>query len=283
MTKFFIFPLLLSISLLSSGQSILWKVSGNGLKKPSYLFGTIHIKDKRVFDFGKVVYRKLKSCETFAMELTPSAENLKAISQGMMLSNGQTLKDLYSADEYQLLADTLKKYTGMPIMLFNTMRPVALSTLLMDAKMKKDMDSELDMHLYNYAKEKGLETVGIETAEEQLVALEAMSPAYALDVFKTFGKYDSLFNKMINLYLDANLDELYRLLVEDETSGFDTDQLLDVRNIRMADRIGKMAQDKPVFAAFGAGHLAGKNGVIALLKKQGYTVTPIPTKNKSKK
>lgn len=269
--------LFLSLSVIASGQSVFWEISGNGLKKCSYLYGTIHIKDKRVFDFGKGVYKKLRLCETFAMELTPDPQSLAAITKGMMLKDGKTLKDLYTEEEYQLIADTLKKYTGMPIKMFNTMHPVTLSTMLMDVKLKKDMDEALDLHFYNYAKEKGLKIKAIETVDEQLNALDAMSPELALDAFKSLSKYDELFDRMIILYVKADLERLYKMIVEEENNGFETDELLDNRNVRMANRISAMAKEGPVFAAIGAGHLPGEHGVIELLRQKGYTVKPIKT------
>lgn len=278
MRSFFISSLLLSLSIITNAQSVFWEISGNGLKKNSYLFGTIHIQDKRVFDLNKSVYKKLKSCNTFAMELTPDAKSLAAITKGMMLKDGQTLKDLYSEEDYQLIADTLKKYTGMPIAMFNTMHPVVLSTMLMDVKLNKDMKEPLDLHFYKYAKEKGLETVALETVDEQLNALDAMTPEYALDAFKSLSKYDTIFNQMIELYLTADLDKLHQMMVEDEASGFNTDELLDKRNVTMVDRIDEIAKKGSVFAAVGAGHLPGEQGVIELLRKKGYTVQPLKTK-----
>lgn len=277
-SRFLISSLFLFLTFFGHGQSVFWEISGNGLKDKSYLYGTIHIKDKRIFQFNKGVYKKLHSCETFAMELTPDPKSIAAVAKGMMLKDGKTLKDLYTEEEYQLIADTLKKYTGMPISLFNTMHPVALSTMLMDVKLKKDMNEALDIHFYNYAKEKGLTTKAIETVDEQLNALNAMTPEYALDAFISLSTYDSIFERMIELYLKADLKRLHEMMVEEENNGFETDELLDKRNVRMADRISEMARDNAVFAAVGAGHLPGNQGVIELLRQKGYTLKPLNTR-----
>src|SRR4051812_19040402 len=53
--------------------NLLWKISGNGLNKPSYLFGTMHLRDKRVFDFSDSVLVKLQECDAFAMEVIPDS------------------------------------------------------------------------------------------------------------------------------------------------------------------------------------------------------------------
>lgn len=267
--------LLLFSGFASHAQSVLWEISGNGLKKKSYLFGTIHIKDKRVFEFDKVLYKKLKSCKTFAMEITPDASNLAKITKGMMLEDGKTLKDIYSPEEYQLLSDTLKKYTGMPIMLFNTMKPMVLLSMVMESQMPSEKAEALDFHLYNYAKDKKLETLSIETPEEQIAAISNVTPDYVLKTFKEIASSDVPYEKMVKFYCSAELDSLYEYLQEEDSEGFSTEQLLDERNVRMAERIAKMAKDKPVFAAVGAGHLWGEMGVINLLKSEGFKVEPV--------
>lgn len=275
MLRFYLSTLLLSVSLLSQAQSVLWEISGNGLKKSSYLFGTVHIQDKRVFGFDDLLYKKLKSCKTYAMEITPDADNLASIAKGMMLPEGKTLKDIYSPEDYQLIADTLKKYTGMPIVLFNTMQPIVLSSMLTDAQLKKDMDAALDIHLYNYAKEHKLNTASIETVDEQIAAMGSISSGYVLETFKNVQAGDTTLNKILEHYCAARLDSLHHYLTEEDEEGFETEELLDNRNVRMADRIGEMAQEKPVFAAVGAGHLWGDKGVIALLREKGYQVEPV--------
>ena len=53
--------------------SLLWEISGNGLKKPSYLFGTMHVSDKLAFHLGDSFYTAIKSADVVALETNPES------------------------------------------------------------------------------------------------------------------------------------------------------------------------------------------------------------------
>ena len=52
-------------------QSLLWEVSGNGMRKPSYLYGTMHISGKLAFQLGDPFYDCIQSVDVVALELEP--------------------------------------------------------------------------------------------------------------------------------------------------------------------------------------------------------------------
>jgi uncharacterized protein YbaP (TraB family) len=65
------------------------------------------------------------------------------------------------------------------------------------------------------------------------------------------------------------------MMGEEESLGGYEDLLLVTRNKNWIPVMGEMMKTQPVFFAVGAGHLGGKNGVIALLRQEGYTVVPV--------
>jgi uncharacterized protein len=127
-------------------QSLLWKISGKGIKEPSYLFGTIHITDKRVFAFDSTVYKAMESSDALALEMVMDEISKEDVEKNMFLQKG-TLKDLFTVEEWALLEKTFKEKTGSSILLFNKMKPFFVYSQLTQASMSKDMPEALDMYL----------------------------------------------------------------------------------------------------------------------------------------
>ena len=88
-------------------------------------------------------------------------------------------------------------------------------------------------------------------------------------------KMEKQLEEMIVAYAKADLDQLLAMIKSDNTMMMFADELLDKRNVKMAERIEKFIKEKSTFSAVGAGHLPGANGIIALLKKEGYSVEPV--------
>src|SRR5215204_1704987 len=71
--------LLFLVTLIAYGQkdqpkkypSLFWEISGNGLAKPSYLFGTMHVSSKMVFHLSDSFYLALKNADVVALETNP--------------------------------------------------------------------------------------------------------------------------------------------------------------------------------------------------------------------
>lgn len=50
-------------------NTFLWRITGKGLSKPSYLYGTIHLQDRRLFQFSDSLYHFVETAEGFALEV----------------------------------------------------------------------------------------------------------------------------------------------------------------------------------------------------------------------
>lgn len=255
-------------------HTLLWQISGNGLAKPSYLYGTIHIKDKRVFEFNDSLLPDLKKVDAFAMEIALNDSNLQKIGKAAVLDNGKTLKDFFSAKDYQKLTIYLKD-KGYDIAMFEHYKPFALISVITMAQMKEDMPQSVDEYLYHQAKADNKQLLSIESVEEQVNALEGLSSKELMEMLVDSTEQQDL-EEMVQAYVNADLDKLSEMT--DGDGGMDkktSKKLLIDRNYVMADRIAAMAKQQTTFAAIGAGHLPGDKGVIALLRSKGYAVTPI--------
>lgn len=269
-----------------TNNSLLWEISGNGLKKSSYLYGTFHVRDKRVFQFDKVVLKKLKSCEVVTGELDMDMGAMmltlfKNINK-MFLPSGTKLKDLYDNDEdYEIVKNYIKDKLGIMSGMADSLQPIITSSMLEEgeAGFGNDYKYVLDDYFQKLGKMKGKEVKGLETIDEQLNALSNISQneqAEMLLATCTKKEDDEQFSSidMIELYCNQNITALDSLINGTGGAQF-SEELLFKRNQTMATRIDELIKTKTCFNTFGAAHLGGKLGIINLLSEMGYQVTPI--------
>jgi len=270
--------LFFAVLLQAGGSSLLWEISGNGLASPSYLFGTIHIRDSWVFKLDRTLFDRMSACRTFASEIRFDDSFREKAVELMSLPGGRTLRDRFSPRDYRLIAVKLRQMTGFDIALFDRLKPVTLMALAVQQNMTNDTDLTLDEFLSKKAGEKGLELLGLETVEEQSETLTSLPDASVLRFFRqydraTVRKYIAV---MVETYCAGDVDALYSLGVESEEMDPDfTARVLTDRNVRLTGRMIAVMTDRPVFTAVGAAHLGGPGGMIDLLRNRGFTVLPV--------
>ncbi len=268
--------LFMSLNLLNS-QSLLWKITGNGLKEPSYLYGTIHIQDKRAFAFDDTVLTLFKTCKAYAMELNPEKIDPAELKKFMIMKK-HSLKDLLSEDDYRKLDEYLKEKTGTGAILYNKTKPFFIQSQVMQLTMPKDMDDALDMYFFKFAKQNGMEVLGIEKLKEQLEAVNKITlkdqAKMLMESLKDTTNVN--FEELLQAYRSADLKKLSELMKDTTLPQNFEEAFLVKRNKRMAKRIAKFVKKQPTFNAIGAAHLPGEKGVINLLRKKGFTVEPVP-------
>lgn len=279
-------------------NSLLWRIDGNGLQQPSYLYGTMHSRDERVHNLGDSVMLKLDACNAVALEIVTDQMGMKDMLQAMsqMYMKDTTLQDLYAeADDYRKVKSYVLKKIGIMGFLYNVekIKPLFLSSMLdemeQEEQSKKSNNLLLDMYFQQTGKEKGKQLIGIETIEEQMAALDQMplriQAEMLLDQVNNAGKYDTIGQAMIQYYAEENLDALLQLYEGEKdvmTESFDQ-AIVVHRNRNMSARMDSFMRLQPTFTAVGALHLPGKEGVINLLRQKGYTVQPVYSPNKMPK
>lgn len=268
---------------LAQGNALLWEISGNGLKDTSYLFGTIHIRDKRVFDLGDSTYYAIKRTRALYGELNlqDKAEMKKHASE-LMMPSGTTLESLLSAQDYKLVKKYCKKHIGIYALLINKIRPIYISAVISEDLLPKEEKKPLDLYLQDYAAKLGNTVGGIETFEEQLAVVNIISlqeqADMLVDQINNIDEEKKLMEHMLQLYLSESLDQLEALVEEDTLSQEFNEAVLDARNKVMLARMEIQMNLQPTFFAVGAAHLAGEKGLVFLLRKQGYIVRPVKRK-----
>ncbi|MBS1772396.1 MAG: TraB/GumN family protein [Bacteroidetes bacterium] len=261
-------------------NSLLWKISRKDMKSASYLFGTIHLICKEDYVWTKPMQAGLSDCKEICFELDLDDPNMMMeVAKGMISTDGKSLKDYFSDSDYVLLTKYVKDSLKMDISLFQQMKPVALETLFASSSPSCESPQSYENNIMQIAQKSNREITGLESVSEQLDLFDNLpADSVVKDIMSVIkGKQDdkSEYRKMVTAYKKQDLQQLYKLISESEQIDKELSSFLDVRNEKWIPRIIEKMDRTSVFFAVGAGHLPGKNGVIALLRKAGYTVTPV--------
>ena len=261
-------------------DALLWEISGNGLAQPSYLFGTIHLLCPDDIKITEAIKNAMSDAKQLVLELDLDEPGvMNAMQQAAMMTDGTTLNDLLSEEEYEKVGKYLQDSLSIPIQALNTMKPIMLSTL-MYLDVLDCQPGSYEMNLTQLAQDQDKEVLGLEVVEDQVKAfdfipLEEQSD-YLVEAIEQYDKTISEISSMIEAYKNGQLSRLNDLTQESmkEMKGAE-EALLTSRNQKWIPSIENMAKEQATFFAVGAGHLGGAQGVIALLREQGYTVEAI--------
>lgn len=268
-------------------NALLWKISGKDLPTPSYLYGTIHIIGKDDFFMTDSTRAFLDRARLVTFEINmEDMMSLPAQLSLMMKSfmgDGKSLKDLITEEEYTLVKNHFDKM-GLPLFLFERMKPMFLTVfagmdMSPDAMSTGEMVS-YEMKILDIARAQNKEIGGLETAEYQMSMFDSIpyetQARMLVESIRSTGTGSEEFDEMLNLYKNQDINGMITMMRADEEGiGGYEDMLLVTRNKNWIPVMGEMMMKQPTFFAVGAGHLGGEMGVVALLRKEGYTVVPV--------
>lgn len=272
--------LLLAISLNLKGQheknySLLWRIDGNGLKSPSYLFGTMHVKDARAFNFSDSVLYAIEKTDYFALELQPDSMLNNVFNK--YFEDDQTFKHLFDDNEYEKLNKRFKEEKGFDLDKLNIKNPILIRSLLTPSTSKPDdKQTFVDAYLYGIAKTLQKKVFGLEKVEDQtdifFGASREEQKQELMEVLESNTEdYRRSLDYMTDVYSRGNIEEIQRMV---EQYGI-MDSIMIRRNRVMTNSMKRLMHQSPTFAAVGCAHLPGENGVIHMLRKEGYTVSKV--------
>jgi uncharacterized protein YbaP (TraB family) len=263
-------------------NTVLWRISGKGLKQPSYLFGTLHLKDRRVFNFTDSTYAAIENTDGFALELDPEKMSGDLINSFMTKDTSGFVKDELDKETYDRVRKKLESKFGSRIdRLTKRQLFLARHEWMNEISRPDDMQGFMDVYLYHIARQQGKWISGIEDIEDQMGLIDSeMNGALPDDLFPDIQNLKTSLNEMINIYLAGDINKIFQF-----AAGLDDEkrfELLNRRNQKMAFRIDSLLKHRTGFFAVGAAHLAGDTGLISLLQKIGYQVEPVFSSNKVK-
>lgn len=263
-----------------SYQGLLWQVEKGG--HSSYLFGTIHSDDARVTRLPAPVLKALQQSKRVYTEMDMDVASMMVLSAAMILPEGESLSDHVPAELIGKVEAAMNE-RGIPPELTQRFQPWAVMVTL--NMPEQDSGQFVDLVVIEQAKRADILHIGLETVQEQLELFEGMSRQEQLtmleDTVKHLDELDEMFEQMLQAYLARDLDALMRIS-EESMTGLDPEmvqrfmqKILYDRNQRMVKRMMPGLRQESIFVAVGALHLPGEGGMIDLLRKQGYKVSPV--------
>jgi uncharacterized protein YbaP (TraB family) len=265
-------------------HTLLWRISGKGITRPSFLFGTMHIlcaNDAMLSDSLKAV---IAECDEvyFEINLSDMSGMIKAM-QYMQMNGNEKLSDLLKPKDYARVKDYFTKHASMlPFGMLERFKPMLISGLIEEQGLGCQTTDGVELQIMKALKEQepkkpinGLETAAFQAGLFDSIPYEKQAKEL-VDYLDSMDENKKITQQLAALYTSQDLDGIQALSDKDdpEMSGY-MDLLLYNRNKKWAKELDGLLRSKSLLIAVGAGHLPGQQGVIELLRKEGYTVDPV--------
>lgn len=298
MKKVLTTALVLALTSMTASAQLLYKISGNGLEKPSYIIGTHHLANVGFVNQINGVTEALTETDQVYGELVwdtmTNIDSLKAVQNAMTLPAGKTIKDYLTPEEYKRLDAFMvaKMGTGLsnPMVAskMGNLTPMALVTqfqllLYMTKHMGEfDPSSTFDQYFQAQAKKNGLPCGGLETLQKQIDVLYKGKPmSRQVEELMCFIDNENFNSQMMedltSAFYAQNLETLKQVMDRKlggkcDSTPEEEDMLINNRNADWVAKMPGIMTSKPTFFAVGAAHLPGDKGVLQLLRNAGYTI-----------
>ena len=259
-------------------KTLLWKISGKGLSQPSYLFGTIHLMCPNEIKIHKVIKDKFEQTKSLYMEidLTDPSMASKAMKLMQMQDSNKLTKLL--GNKYDTVNQIFQSMAGFSMTPMNSIKPMLILSAILPALLGCQPVS-WESIFQKMALEKHMEIRGLETIKDQMDIFDSIPYQEQADILtKTILNKDSTkaeLKNMLLVYAKKDIEQMNMLTIMDDGLKKFENILLTRRNENWIPIISRQIEINPTFFAFGAGHLGGENGVIHLLRKDGYKVKPV--------
>ncbi len=267
-------------------QSLLWKISGNNLAKESYLYGTMHVSSKVAFRLDDVFYEALTKSDVVALESDPTtwmSNSYENMTAGNRYNNSYNSYGNFYENLFKLASPrdrAIRSFIRFDNSIIN-------GYLYRKSNGADNFEEEtyLDMFIYQAGKKQEKDIVGLEDFKESryLTTKASYNPVKKkIDVWlrKKYKEENGGYMLTEDAYRNRNLDLLDSIGEASNTQHFRKYMLYE-RNANMVEVLDSVMQEKSVFSGVGAAHLPGEQGMIEMLRRKGYTVTPLKSNQSS--
>ncbi len=278
---------LLLLGVQAANAQLLWKISGRGIGKPSYILGTHHAVPYTFCDtipglmkaFGEVEH-VVGEFDMLKMDaMTP--QQMQNMQKMMMMPADTTMASLFSDTQRDTLDAYLKNTLGANLQMLSSMKPM---TIMVTVQQKMLMElipdiaslTGIDKYMQTLAAEKGKQVGGLETMEYQLGLLYGSSLQDQADALLDMVRQSNskeLLQELTAAYKTQNLDTLWKIF-QDQMTELEYDALVKTRNLNWLEEMKVLLPTQSTLYVVGAGHLPGDAGMINLLRDAGYKVKP---------
>lgn len=231
----------------------------------------MHIRDDRAYQLCKGLYPLIMQADHFIgemdLDMRPAEMNLPQYD----------IHQFINTKAYKKLRDQLLKSFKFNLDQFSSLHPLMIMSIISTSVLQSEHVISLDEHLWEYAKQHGKPTGGLESYNEQLNILHSIEvgPLYRqlLAISRNPSSIRKHTDKSLELYINGKIHHLYKL---SKASMQDLrKKVIYERNRNMFSVIDHLDLSTQYFITVGAGHLSGRFGLLALLKKAGWKVKPI--------
>lgn len=281
------------LTITTAYAQLFYKIEGNNLAAPSYLFGTHHLAPTGFLDSVNGLAEALQSAETVVGEVDMTGNKMAMaleMQPYMTAPEDSTLSGIFSPERLDRLNNKFEQICSMPgvnLYTLNGMRPMAVTNIVTIGIFKKSMpdydaSGQIDSFIQDAGASMGKKIEALETPADQARILFTTQPlcVQAEDLAELLDDPDKALDyaqSMNKAYLAHNLPMLYKLSFEEDSAPEFRKALIDDRNHRWVEKLKNIFADSSAFVAVGALHLPGDNGLVQLLQSAGYTVTPLDT------
>ena len=271
-----------SLNTAANGKSLLWEVSSNGLSRPSYFFGTMHLMCAEDAELNETIQSLIKSVDLIYLEV--DMDNASELLTGILdlrKKSGTTLKSALPEEDYNKVKSFFESYQpSVPFSVLELQPPLMISSSLFELLLPCERKNGVEIKIIDEAYKEKKETKGLETIAFQSSIFDSIPyKDQAQDLVKSIDSLEKnrkAMAEMIQVYKEQDVEKLYSLSANEESSTSSyMELLLYKRNRNWVDQFPSIAKTGSTLFAVGAGHLGGEKGVLQLLKQQGYIVRPI--------
>ncbi|ASB48080.1 TraB/GumN family protein [Alkalitalea saponilacus] len=266
---------------MAQNNSLLYRVSGNGLEQPSWIYGTIHMICADDFFVSESVTEALKNSQKMVMELDMSDPQMMQKMQSLaMHPEMKNISDAMTPEEIEAFNNYLTSRFGAGLEQIGMMKPFVIASMLVMTQINCDRIESYENYFLTYAIQNELTIKGLETIEFQTGIFDNIP--YELQVKELVTMINdpekglAEFEQLVHCYKNQDINCLYEAIKESDSYIRDFEEiLLTERNKNWVPILEKTMASHQSFIAVGAGHLPGEKGLLNLLKKAGYTVEAI--------
>lgn len=289
MKKRLVLFLILVFATISFQAQVLWKVSGNGLTKDSYILGTSHIIPSTAIDIIPGINTAINNCDIVISELSyddMKRDDIKTGWKWKIAPVDSTLDKLYSSEEYRIVKNTLYDFAGkeFDLSIINEKIPSEVITEIFKMIVLKDypeydLEDFIDCGVVGRCVKMGRQSIGLETSDFQSAMLKEDASKMSLPEQaemllgicsdqETVKRLKDFCLAQIGAYVTQRLDIISSIINDD-------DRNLILRNRDWVTKLVVYMPKQACLVCVGAGHLVGDEGLLQLLRDQGYTVEPM--------
>ncbi len=274
-------------------SALLWQITGDSIST-SYLFGTIHLIPAEDYFLPPGTEEAFEQSDRIVFEIDMNEMTDIGAQMGLlmkaMMADGQRLRDLISEEDYALVKAHFDEL-GLPLVMLERIKPMFLSVFASGDMSLDDISSgsskSYEMEFFELANAQEKEVAGLETMAFQISVFDSIpyevQAEMLVESIRSQDDASDQFQEMIDTYKSQDIEKLYGMLTSDEEDlGEYEDLLVTDRNKNWISVMSPLMKESAVFFAVGAGHLGGYNGVVRLLQRAGYEVTPIQGELNSK-